>query len=100
MGHPTGSFNAFEPTLRRALALAPERRTVTAVLDSGRPAPHGKQEVEHRNSPGPESVNLTKTIEADGLREQADAEPAPATRPTRSCGDARAQLPVGSDACT
>ncbi|MFJ8621130.1 hypothetical protein ACIRD4_35795, partial [Streptomyces clavifer] len=78
---PTGSFNAFEPTLRRSLALAPERRTVTAVIDSGRPAPRGEQEGEQRNGPGPGSVNLTKTTEAEGFREQADAEPAPATAP-------------------
>ncbi|MFE7759525.1 DUF2637 domain-containing protein [Streptomyces sp. NPDC057429] len=81
LGHPTGSFNAFEPTLRRSLALAPERRTVTAVIDSDQPAPHGEQEGEQRNGPGPESVNLTKTTEAEGFREQADAEPAPARAP-------------------
>ncbi|MFG3545794.1 hypothetical protein ACGF7F_35400, partial [Streptomyces clavifer] len=79
--HPTGSFNAFEPTLRRSLALAPERRTVTAVIGSGRPEPRGEQEVEQRNGPGPESVNLTKTTGAERFREQADAEPAPATAP-------------------
>ncbi|RPK70256.1 hypothetical protein EES45_35820 [Streptomyces sp. ADI97-07] len=76
--HPTGSFNAFEPTLRRSLALAPERRTVSAVIDSGQSGPREEEEGEQRNGPGPESINLTKTTGAERFREQADAEPAPA----------------------
>ncbi|MER6240017.1 hypothetical protein ABT185_28840, partial [Streptomyces clavifer] len=80
-GHPTDSFNAFEPTPRRSMALAPERRTITAVIDPALPAPRSQQTAQQRNALERTGVDLMKTPENETelLREETDAEPAPAS---------------------
>ena len=73
-GHPTGSFDAFTPAPRRSVALAPERRTVSMVIDQGAPAPIEAATNKQWHDPGPSGVDLTKTPGALPLEREADAE--------------------------
>ncbi|MFJ8983005.1 hypothetical protein [Streptomyces sp. NPDC102282] len=114
-GHPTGAFDAFAPAPRRSVALAPERRTVSMVIDQGAPTPIEAAANEQGHDPGLSGVDLTKTHdtlpperEADAGQEQStalvlepeptpDPEPAPVPEPQPEPA-AEAQPTPGPDA--
>ncbi|MFB8029486.1 DUF2637 domain-containing protein [Streptomyces sp. NPDC055990] len=73
-GHPAVAFDAFARAPRRSVALAPERRTVSMVIDQGVPTPIEDAVNEQWRDLGPSDVDLAKSLGALPLEREADAD--------------------------
>ncbi|WP_329212535.1 DUF2637 domain-containing protein [Streptomyces sp. NBC_01708] len=80
-GNSTGSFNAFELAQHRSVALAPERRTVHALIGQRAPMPVEELTATQEQVLDPGAVDLTKVLPAplpfeEGVGGEAEAVPA------------------------
>jgi len=92
-GHLAGSFNAFEPAQRRSVALAPERRTVHAVIDQTHPVPVEEFTAKQEHDLDPVAVDLTKALPdflpfEEEVEGEAEAVPAPVSATEAEMGSA------------